>query len=195
MHIQLFEGERVRLGPIDPEKDAETISQWTHEPEYLRLTSADPARPLSSGQVKKKLEAMQKEAEKRRNQFDFAIRARADDRIVGCARLHHIEWTHGAGMVQLSIGQPEDRSRGYGSEALKMVLRYAFNELNLHRLGAVVFAYNAGGLHFLERSGFVVEVRRRQAIKRGGRRWDVLVLGQLREEWMARNKQDETRAA
>ena len=44
MHMQLFEGESIRLASIDPEKDAETISKWTHDPEYLRLTDAEPAR-------------------------------------------------------------------------------------------------------------------------------------------------------
>ena len=61
MNMQLFEGERVRLTPHDPEKDAETESGWTHDPEYLRRLSADPACPLSPGQIKKKYEEAGKE--------------------------------------------------------------------------------------------------------------------------------------
>ncbi len=182
MNIQLFEGELIRLAPIAPEKDAETLSNWTHDPEYLRLTSADPVRPLSPGQIKNKLEEMEREAEKR-NQFNFAIRARSDDRLIGMVRLHRFQWTHGVATVTLSIGRPEDRGQGYGSEALRMILRYAFDELNLHRLGVDTFAYNTGALRFLERHGFVVEVRRRQALNRDGRRWDALMLGLLRDEW------------
>jgi RimJ/RimL family protein N-acetyltransferase len=184
MDVQLFEGELIRLAPIDAEKDAETISQWTHDPEYLRLIDPEPARPLSPGQVKKKLEEMDKEAEKR-TQFNFAIRLRDGDGLIGLASIRWIHWTHGAGWIQLSIGQPEDRGKGYGSEALKMLLRYAFDELNLHRLGAVTFEYNPGALRFLERNGFVVEVRRRQAINRDGQRGDVIILGLLRGEWSA----------
>ena len=183
MNTQLFEGELIRLASIDPEKDAETLSRWTHDPEYLRLTDADPARPLAPGQVKKKLEEMEKEAQKDKNQFHFAIRTRADDRLVGSASLRWIRWTHGAGLIQLGIGQPDDRGKGYGSEALKLILHYAFDELNLHRVGAVTFEYNAGALRFLERAGFVVEARRRQALNRNGRRWDALMLGLLRDEW------------
>ena len=62
-------------------------------------------------------------------------------------------------------------------------MRYAFDELNLHRLSAETFEYNAGALRFLERAGFRVEVRRRQAIQRENRRWDVLMLGLLSDEW------------
>jgi len=182
MNVQLFEGELVRLAPLDLEKDAETLSKWTHDPEYLRLSDADPARPLSPGQIKKKLEEMEKEAEKR-NQFNFAIRARSDDRLIGLARLRRIQWTHGVATLELSIGRPEERGQGYASEALRMILRFAFDELNLHRIGVDTFEYNAGALRFLERHGFVVEVRRRQAINRDGRRWDALMLGLLRDEW------------
>ena len=181
MNMQLFEGERVRLTPHDPEKDAEIESRWTHDPEYMRLLSADPVRPLSPGQIKKKYEEAEKE--KSQNRFSFAVRTRADDRLIGLVRLDRIEWNNGAGWLALGIGAAEDRGQGYGTEALRLILRYAFDELNLHRLSASTFEYNTGALRFLERAGFAVEVRRRQAIQREGRRWDDLFLGILREDW------------
>lgn len=186
MNVQLFEGELIRFAPIDPEKDAGSISKWMHDPEYLRLTSPDSARPLAPSVVKKKLEEQEKEADKEKNQFHFAARAKSDDRLLGLVSLMWIHWMHGVATVRLSIGAPDDRSKGHGSEALKMILRYAFDELNLHRIGANTFEYNTGALRFLERHGFVVEVKRRQAINRDGRRWDAIVMGLLREEWAAR---------
>lgn len=182
MNTQLFEGEKVRLTPHDPEKDAEIESKWTHDPEYLRGLSADPARPLSPGQIKKKYEEAEKE--KTPNRFSFAVRTRADDRLIGFVRLEGIEWNNGSGRLTLGIGAAEDRGQGYGAEALRLVLRYAFEELNLHRLAATAAEDNAGALRFFERAGFSAEVRRRQAIMREGRRWDELFLGLLREEWV-----------
>jgi len=183
MNGQLFEGERVRLAPIDPERDAEIESKWTHDPGYLRLISAEPVRPLSPGQIKKKYEELEKETEKYRNGFNFAIRLRADDRLIGFARLMHIEWTHGSGSLEIGLGAPNDRDHGYGAEALNLILRYAFDELNLYRLSAGTFEYNSAAIRFFERAGFVVEVRRRQAIQRDGRRWAAILLGLLRDEW------------
>ena len=184
MNMQLFEGERVRLTPHDPEKDAEIESKWTHDPEYMRLLSADPVRPLSPGQIKKKYEEAGKDASRQStNRFSFAVRTRADDRLIGFVRLERIEWNNGAGWLELGIGAAEDRGHGYGTEVLQLILRYAFDELNLHRLSASTFEYNTGALRFLERAGFAVEVRRRQALQREGRRWDDLFLGILREDW------------
>jgi RimJ/RimL family protein N-acetyltransferase len=180
---QLFEGEFIRLGALEPERDAEVISRWTHDLEYGRLTSAKPARPLSPAQVKKQLEEQAKEAREKRNRFDFAIRTQADERLVGTGQLEGLEWNHGHAWLQLSLGEAADRGKGYGGDALKLLLRYAFYELNLYRLTTACFEYNPRGLKFLERHGFVVEVRRRQALRRDGRRWDELRLGLLREEW------------
>jgi RimJ/RimL family protein N-acetyltransferase len=179
----LFEGKTVCLAPIDHEKDPEFESKWTHDPEYLRMLGPQPVKPLSPAQVKKKYEAIEKEAGESKNLFYFTIRIRDDDRLIGFARLTWVDWTNGNGFVQLGIGDPADRGRGLGSETLQMLLRYAFTELNLFRLSAVIAEYNPIALRLFKKSGFVEEVRRRQALNRDGRRWDVIQLGILRAEW------------
>jgi RimJ/RimL family protein N-acetyltransferase len=179
---QLFEGPTVRFAPLDAERDAEIISKWSHDPDYLRLLSADIAKPLSPFQIKKQFEEWEKEVEKRAA-FNFAVRHKEDDRLIGLARLFRIEWTHAAGSLQIGIGDRTDRGKGCGTEALHMLLRYAFDELNLYRLSASAPEYNIGAIRFLERAGFVVEVRRRKALLRDGQRWDVVMLGLLRDEW------------
>ena len=180
---QLFEGQLVRFAPPDADRDAEVVSKWSHDVEYLRLLDVDVARPLSPFQVKKQYEEWEKDAEKQHNQFSFAVRLREDDRLIGFVRLYRIEWTHGTGTLQIGIGDRNDRGLGYGTEVLRMVLRYAFDELNLYRLAVSITAYNTGAIRFLERAGFVEEVRRRQAVQRDGQRWDVVMLGLLRDEW------------
>jgi len=179
---QLFEGQHIRFAPLDAERDAEIVSKWTHDLEYLRLLSADIAKPLSPAQIKKQYEELDKDAEKH-NAFNFAVRLQEDDRLIGFARLYRIEWTHGTGSVQIGLGDRNDRGKGYGTEVLHMLLRYAFDELNLYRLAAMTVEYNTGAIRFFERAGFNVEVRRRQAVQRDGKRWDVLMLGLLCDEW------------
>jgi RimJ/RimL family protein N-acetyltransferase len=179
---QLFEGQFIRFAPPDADRDAELVSKWTHDPEYLRALSTDIAKPLSPAQVKKQYEELDKDAEKH-TAFNFALRLKEDDRLIGFARLFRIEWTHGTGSLQIGLGDRNDRSKGYGTEALHMLLRYAFDEINLYRLTASTVEYNTGAIRFFERAGFAVEVRRRQAIQRDGKRWDAVLLGLLRAEW------------
>ena len=179
----LYDGQLVCLAPIDHEKDAEIESRWTHNAEYMRLLYPEAARPLSPWQVKKRYEAIEKEMDENKNLFHFAIRLRTDDRLVGFAQIYWIEWANAVGVLRLGIGDPDDRRKGYGSDALQLLLRYAFDELNLYRLGAQVGEYNPVALQLFQRAGFVEEVRRRQALNRDGRRWDLIHLGLLRAEW------------
>lgn len=181
---QLFKGDQIYLAPIDHEKDPEIESQWTHDPSYLRGLGSDPARPLSTAQVKKRYEAIEKEVEESKNLFYFTIRSRADERLLGFTRIYWIEWSHGNGNLKLAIGDPKDRNQGFGSQALRLLLRYAFDELNLFRLSAVISADNPAALHLFEKVGFVEEVRRRKAIQRDGQTWDLIHLGLLRDEYI-----------
>ncbi|MBI3913710.1 MAG: GNAT family N-acetyltransferase [Chloroflexi bacterium] len=183
MNEQLFRGELVRLTAFDAEKDAETESRWTHNAEFARLTFAEPAKPLSPVTIKKKYDD---EKEKERNRYRFAIRALADDRLIGFIALQWIEWNNGACFLSFGIADAVDRSKGYAREAVRLVLRYAFGELNLFRLSAVTGSYNDRAIEFLQRAGFQIEVRRREALHRDGRRWDAVGLGMLKDEWSKR---------
>ena len=56
IQTQLFDGQDVRLGPIDHEKDPEIESRWTHDSDFMRMYDTDPARPMSAAMVKKQFE-------------------------------------------------------------------------------------------------------------------------------------------
>jgi RimJ/RimL family protein N-acetyltransferase len=106
-------------------------------------------------------------------------RMRSDDRLIG-----FVACTDRMGNGAYRIRHWRSRIAGaYGSEGLRLMLRYAFAELNLHRLTAITGSYNLGALHMMQKAGFVEEVRRRQALYRDGQRWDILHLGLLRSEW------------
>ena len=184
---QLFFGKTICLGPIDHENDPPIIAQWSHNSDFLRLTDFRPVFPISEGQARKKLEQMDKEMEVYKTHYHFSIRLRSDDRLIGFAAVRWIEWTHAIGWVSLGIGDSHDRRKGYGTETLELLLFYAFNELNLHRLGAEMAEYNLGARHLFERCGFIEEVRRRQALRRAQKRWDILLYGLLRSEWEVRH--------
>ena len=184
MISHLFEGKQIYFTAPDAERDAETVSRWTHDPEYLRLTETEPARPLAPDQVRKRFESDGKRA-REQNQFKFMIWTQADERLIGYVELDGIGWAHGFARLELAIGDPADRGQGYGSEALTLIQRYAFDELNLYRVAATTPSYNSGALRWLKRANFSIEVRQREAIKRAGQRWDLVHLAAVRPEWEA----------
>jgi RimJ/RimL family protein N-acetyltransferase len=183
IQTQLFEAQDVCFGPIDHEAHPEIESKWTHDAEFMRLMELKPVRPLSPAMVRKQYEAIEKQMEEDKNLFYLTIRACADDRLIGKAVIEWIDWTNGNGYLRLGIGSAEDRRKGYGTQALKMLLRYAFGELNLYRVTAVVPAYNEGAIRLFQKFGFVEEIRRRKALNRDGEFWDIIAFGLLNSEW------------
>jgi len=179
----LFNGERIVLGPIDPEKDAEVEARWTNDASYLRMLSMDPAMPRSVSEIKKTYDEIEKSQIKNRDLFYFSIRLREDDRLIGFGMINWIMWVNAIGWIRLGIGDAKDRGHGLGSEALALLQNFAFSELNLHRLSALIPEYNVAGLGLFRKFGFIDEICQRQAIERDGRRWNLLVLGQLSSEW------------
>ena len=183
MNNQLFEGKLIRLAPPNAERDAEIESQWTHNAEFMRLVYAEPMHPVSPNVIKKKYQTANPDAPYAPNEIHFAIRTQEDDQLVGFVRLMHIDWSNGGARLLLGIVDKNDRGKGYGSEALQMILHYAFREMNLYRVSVNVLESNERALAFLHNHGFVDEVRRRQAVQRDGKYWDFLMLGLLAEEW------------
>jgi RimJ/RimL family protein N-acetyltransferase len=193
IQTQLFESQDLRLGPIDHEKDPEIESKWTHDSEFMRLMETNPARPMSAAMIKKQYEKLEKQVEEDKNLFHFMIRAKADDRLIGKAAIQWIEWTNGNGFIRLGLGAAEDRCKGYGTQALGMLLRFTFAELNLFRVSAIVPEYNAGAIALLQKAGFVQEVCRRKSLERDDRRWNLYVFGLLRDEWQNQARVQEER--
>jgi len=188
IQTQLFEGRDIRFGPIDYEKDPEIETKWTHDSAFMRMYEINPARPLSAAIIKKQYEKLEKEAEEDKNLYHFMIRAKEDDRLIGRAAIQWIEWTNGNAWLHLGIGSARDQRKGYGSQALGMLMRFAFAELNLFRLSARIPEYNLAAISLFSKFGFAEEIRRRQALDRDGRRWDMLVFGLLNSEWKAQTR-------
>ncbi len=179
----LFEAGDICLAPIDHEKDPEVEARWTQDTVYMRLISLDPARPMSAAQIKKRYEKIEKDQEEGHNLYHFTIRMRSDDRLIGFEQLYWIDWSNGAANILVGIGSADDRGKGYGTQALELLLRFAFHELNLYRLSAPIPEYNPAARHIFEKAGFQEEVRWPERVYRDARWWDLAWLGLLRDEW------------
>ena len=178
----LYEGHLVRLGPLDHEKDPPIIARWTSDPLMCSVLD-EVARPLSVEAVRRLLEKVEKQMDETKNLFHFTLRLREDNRLVGLARIFWIDFHNGTGVLNLGIGDVLDRRHGYGSDALDLLLRFAFNDLNLHRLTVWPSVDNIPFIQVVEKAGFKEEARRREAAFHNGRYWDVLFMGLLRTEW------------
>jgi RimJ/RimL family protein N-acetyltransferase len=182
MNTSAFQGKLVRLAVYDLEHDADHFARWNQDSEYQQLLSSGPVYLWSPKQMK---EWFEKGAEDR---YAFTIRTLEEDRVIGELGLGGINWTAGDAWVGIGIGEREYWGRGYGSDAMNVLLRFAFETLNLKRVSLSVFEYNERAIHSYEKAGFQHEGRMRQWMQRAGRRYDLIFMGVLREEWEALQK-------
>jgi RimJ/RimL family protein N-acetyltransferase len=175
----IFRGKLVYLTAQDPKTIAEHSSQWSRDTELQRLMDSNPARPLSAKAIQ---EWIEKDMEKG-NVHYFSIHTLQDDRLIGDVGLDGIQWSHGDAFMGIALGDREYWGKGYGTDALRLILRYAFHELNLHRVTLSVFEYNPRAIRSYEKVGFVHEGRLRKFLNREGRRWDFIFMGITRQEW------------
>lgn len=184
MDNDLLHGELVRLTAENPEVMAGAFSRWNQDSEWLRLLDTDPPRLLSE---KKWREWLEKDLEKAASDdIFFAIRKREDEALIGFIGLFDLSRQHGDTLVAIALGERQYWGKGYGTDAMRVMLRYAFSELNLRRVGLIVFEYNPRAMRSYEKAGFIPEGRIRGAILREGQRWDWLYMGMLRDEWLAK---------
>ncbi len=108
-----------------------------------------------------------------------------EGRLLGDIQLANIDWRHRTASLGVGIVRAADRGRGYGLDATLTLLRYGFEHLDLYRVSAATAACNAAMQCVLEKCGFMLEGREREAIYAGGSRWDRLLYGLLRNDFQA----------
>ena len=183
MNSNLLQGNRVRLTALNKD-DAHTIARWHEDTEYLRLQDTNAALPRSEAEIATELE----EQNKASDTIVFAVRTVDGDVLIGTAGFYEIEWSNQVAWLGIGIGDRANWGKGYGSEALELVLRHAFCELNFYRLQLTVIETNERAIALYEKLGFVREGVFRQFGQRDGRRYDMILYGLLRPEWEARRR-------
>jgi RimJ/RimL family protein N-acetyltransferase len=178
---QLFQGQRVRFTALDPDSDADVLARWSHDPDYLRRIN-DELRPITPAMARKRIDDWVADMNKQAA-VHFGVRLHGEARLIGTVAIDNIVWPHTAAGLKIGIGNPADRMQGLGSDAMRLLLAYAFNELNLHRVHATLGAHNVEAVRFLKRFGFIEEARLRSAVLWNNARWPQLELGLLRPEW------------
>ena len=188
--INILKGELVSLSAVDPEEFSKAFTHWRRDSEFMRLIDSSEAMLRSQKDSQKWIEKELEDQEV--NQYLFTIRTLAEDKLLGDIGLSVVTWMSREAFVGLGIGERDFWARGYGTDVMKVILRYAFTEINLRRVTLSVFEYNPRAVRSYEKAGFVHEGRMRQFLNREGKRWDMLFMSILRDEWMSlQNKEME----
>lgn len=174
---QMHKSLHVALVPLTP-AEVSVLFDWINDREQVLLNA--PYKPVHAGQHQAWFEAIQQ----RNDAVIFGIRLTEAGRLIGSCQLQNIHPIHRSAELQIRLGAVAERGQGYGTEATRLLLDFAFKDLNLHRVYLHVLATNQIAVRMYEKVGFVREGVLREAAHIDGRYLDLIMMGILREEYV-----------
>jgi diamine N-acetyltransferase len=178
-----YYGKRVRLRAIERE-DLPHYVEWFADPAVSE--NLESQMPMSLASEERWFEENLKlPAEEQTLAVDAKL-GRSRWEHIGGAGFHHVDKRNRLAECGLVIGDKKNWGRGYGTDALRTLLRYGFDTLNFNCIQLCVMAFNERAIHVYEKIGFVREGTRREVHFYNGQYWDIHLYSILRREWQAR---------
>ncbi len=174
----MLKGENVLLRPIG-RSDFVLLTKWLNDPEVIETLAVD--MPVTEIAFEKDLEEIG--TVRTTTEIWFMIETLAGGRTIGSTRFKKIDHKNRNAEFSIVIGETEYWGRGLGTEAVRLLVNYGFEQLNLHRVSSEVFAFNERSLKMHRKLGFREEGRQREAWFKNGRFHDWVLFAILRDEW------------
>lgn len=169
-------GPTIYLRPLERE-DAPTITPWLNHPDITRYLRR--YRPINVRQEEEWIDKLNQTE----HDLGVGIVIQQTDALIGCTGLMQIDFSNRHAGFGIVIGVEEEWGKGYGTEATRLMVQYAFETHNLNRVWLHVYDYNQRAIRAYEKVGFRKEGVLRQEMFRDGHYWDTVVMGILRDEW------------
>ncbi len=186
----LLRGERVYFNRITRD-DLPAMARMWADIDYIRHLMRRPAYPVTL----EEMEAWYKEMSDEHAPPSFAIRTTDGDQFIGVCAFKDLRWASRHTFFWIGIGVREMQGRGYGADSLRVLLKYAFLEMNLNCVGLEVMGYNERAIGLYRKVGFQHDGSVRAYVYRDGAYYDMLYMSMVRDEWEARYGVDARRAS
>ncbi len=176
----MLKGEKVLLRPVK-RTDISLFLRWFNDPEVTQYLSM--YLPMTEMAEEKWIEEVG--TARAGNDVILVMEAQTLEagRAIGTLGLHRINQKDRSGTFGIAIGEKDFWSQGLGTDAARILIKYGFEQMNLHRISSSVFDFNERSFRMHKKVGFKEEGRRRQAIYKNGQYHDLIEFGMLKEEW------------
>lgn len=179
-----LEGKRVLLRPLETE-DAKSLQENINDPDIYKYTLTIP-HPYEMSHAEWWINETQKRINEKKA-YELGIELKETGKIIGGMGICRIDAAKDSAEVGYWLGK-DYWGKGIATEALDLLICFAFNELKLHRLYANTFIDNIGSQRVLEKAGFAREGRRKDAVKKDGKYYDDFLFGLVIDDYLARKK-------
>lgn len=179
MYIKKIIGKKCYLSPIDIE-DAEIYTVWLNDQEVVdNLTLASSV--ITVNEEKEILKKLSKE-------HNYAIIDTETNRLIGNIGFMDIDHLHNTAELGIFIGDKDYWGKGYGQEAIVLLLDYAYKKLNLNNILLRVYSFNERAIACYNKVGFKKIGEIRQGIIKNRTYYNIILMDILPEEFYEKNK-------
>ncbi len=174
-YFRKLSGEKIYLSPMNPE-DAPIYTRW--------MNNMDMTNNLSTSAVIFSVAAEEQWIRDNQSDYQFAIVRSEDDTLLGNCGIQELNHLNQTAEVGLFIGDEENRGKGYGQEALRLLLGFCFHTLNIHNVMLTVYSFNERAIHTYQKIGFREFGRRHECYYLNGSRYDKIYMELLRSDYL-----------
>ena len=175
----MYRGDKKRLREYR-EEDIETVQKYINDPEVKKLLHAGVPYLYTLEDEKKWYE----NCSAQNDTYSFAIETLEEKKYIGGCGVNRVDWKNSVVDVGIFIGDKEYWGKGYGTDAMLVLVSFIFKQLNINKIKLQVFAFNERAIKSYKKCGFRVEGVLRQEIYRDGKYHDDIVMGLLKDEFI-----------
>ena len=179
MYFKKLVGKKCYLSPINTD-DAVKFTEWLNDIEVI-INLNFYERIINVNDEKVVLEKISKG-------HNYSIIDLEKEELIGNCGFLNIDHLNQSGDVGIFIGNKKYWDKGYGSEALSLLLDYGFKALNLHSVQLSVYSFNKRAIKSYEKCGFRIIGNKRESLKRGNEYFDIVYMDILENEFFKNNK-------
>jgi len=172
----MIAGDQVILRALEAH-DLDRCYRWMNDPNIIRTLKSRYPMPFQQ-----EAQWLESAVSGGVNERHFAVEQRDDRSHIGNASIHDIDWISRTAAFGMFIGEPGAWNRGFGTDAIRTLVRFAFDEMNLRKLRVNVFDYNERARHVLEAVGFVQEGKLEREFYREGSYHDIVILSIFKDQ-------------
>jgi RimJ/RimL family protein N-acetyltransferase len=175
----MIKGKRIKFAPLE-RKHIDVFLKWFNDPEitqYLLMY-----KPITRDWEEKWFEAI-KDKEDSVYFSILLLNQENSEKLIGNCAIDDMDSKNRSCTCGITIGEKEYHGKGYGTEAMEMLVEYGFNILNMNRIELSVFEFNTRAYKAYQKVGFLEEGRKRQARYHNGKYCDEIIMAILRKDW------------
>lgn len=176
----MYNGKLVKLRSYK-EADIERAIEFINDEEVKKLLDSNIPFPMTKWQEEEWIKSRKVGAD---FTYDFAIEDLETGKYIGGCSINECDVKNRNCTIGIMIGDKEYWGRGYGSDALKVLIKFIFEEVNMNKIKLGVFSFNSRAIACYKKVGFKEEGILKNELYRSGKYYDIIQMAIFKDEWI-----------